>query len=122
MNFRNRLVPAVPQNVMGNWFWSVQVAFKQNETELQELVAKMRNFYNEKANRFKGDDRFLVVSESLRERGEFFKSTKGSINLYRATSLCKLPIYEIDFGWGKPTWVTSQSNHKNLFVLKHKIW
>ncbi|PRQ45238.1 putative salutaridinol 7-O-acetyltransferase [Rosa chinensis] len=121
VSFRNRIVPAVAPNVMGNWFWSVQVVFKQNETELQESVAKMRkgvtDFYKEKADRFKGQDGFRVVSESLRERGEFFKSTKGCINLYRGTSLCKLPVYEIDFGWRKPTWVTSQSNHKNLFLL-----
>ncbi|PRQ45234.1 putative salutaridinol 7-O-acetyltransferase [Rosa chinensis] len=92
VSFRNRIVPAVPPNVVGNWFW-------------------------EKADRFKGEDGFRVVSESLRERGEFFKSTKVCINLYRGTSLCKIPVHEIDFVWGKSTWVTSQSNHKNLFLL-----
>lgn len=97
VSFRDRIVPAVVPNVMGNWFWSVQVIFKENETELQELVAKMRKgvteFNKEKAHRSKGEDGYRVVSESLRERSELFKSTKGCINLYRGTSLCKLPIY-----------------------------
>ncbi|KAM5558334.1 BAHD acyltransferase [Rosa sericea] len=83
VSFRNRIVPVVAPNVMGNWFWSVQVVFKQNETELQELVAKMRkgvtDFYKEKADRFKGEDGFRVVSESLRERGEFLIGVHQSL-------------------------------------------
>ncbi|PRQ45232.1 putative alcohol O-acetyltransferase [Rosa chinensis] len=116
-----RSMGSLVENAMGNWFWPLQVIFKPNETELHELVANMRreiaNFYKEKAGKFKGEDGFLVMSESFRERGELYRNTKGRISVYRATSLCKLPVYEIDFGWGKPTWVTSQSNQKNIFVL-----
>jgi shikimate O-hydroxycinnamoyltransferase len=32
------------------------------------------------------------------------------------TSLCNFPIYEIDFGWGKPAWVTSASFTFNNLV------
>ncbi|KAK9950607.1 hypothetical protein M0R45_006088 [Rubus argutus] len=97
VNLRKSMGSVVPENTMGNWFWPLQVVFKPNETQLQEMVANMRRkiteFYNDKAGKFIGEDGILVQS------------------------LCKLPVYEIDFGWGKPTWVTSQSNQKNIFVL-----
>ncbi|KAK9950665.1 hypothetical protein M0R45_006142 [Rubus argutus] len=121
VNLRKSMASVVPENTMGNWFWPLQVVFKPNETQLQEMVANMRReiteFYKDKAGKFVGEDGFLVMSESFRERVELFRNTKGCINVYRATSLCKFPVYEIDFGWGKPTWVTSQSNQKNIFVL-----
>lgn len=34
------------------------------------------------------------------------------------TSWCKFPTYEVEFGWGKPTWVTtSRCLVKNIIVL-----
>ncbi|KAM5573955.1 acyltransferase Pun1-like [Rosa sericea] len=120
VNLRRRMVPEVPENEMGNWFWALSLLFKENETEIHELVINMNkgltNFCKEKANRFKGDDGFLVVSESMREKADLYKAEKG-INLYRSTSVCKFPLYEIDFGWGKPTWVSSPSEHKNFILL-----
>ncbi|XP_062000305.1 acyltransferase Pun1-like [Rosa rugosa] len=121
VSFRRSMGSVVVENAMGNWFWPVQVVFKPNEMELHELVANMRRdttvFYNEKAGKFKGEEGFLVMSELFRERGELYRNTKGCISVYKATSLCKLPVYEVDFGWGKPIWVTGQSNQKNVFAL-----
>ncbi|KAH0972866.1 hypothetical protein GBA52_025022 [Prunus armeniaca] len=120
VNLRRRMLPELTQNAMGNWFWPLPVLFNEDETQLHELVSTMRkgltDFVNEKANRFKGVQGFLAVFECIRERDQLLKSKKG-INLYRATSLCKLPLYEMDFGWGKPTWVTSKGGYKNVIVL-----
>ncbi|KAB2614599.1 BAHD acyltransferase [Pyrus ussuriensis x Pyrus communis] len=116
VSFRKRIVPEKSENVMGNWFWPIQVLFKENEIELHDLASKMRQglteFRNEKASRFKGEDGFLVISECLRERNDI-----NSANVYRTSSLCKLPLYEMDFGWGKPAWVTSLSVLKNIILL-----
>ncbi|KAM2695483.1 hypothetical protein EV1_039973 [Malus domestica] len=120
ISLRRSIVPEILENVMGNWFWSHPLLFKENETELHELVSKMRqgltDFRAKKANRFKGEEGFLVVSESQRERADLHKRNKGLYG-YWATSLCKLPLYEIDFGWGKPAWVTSPGVRKNLILL-----
>ncbi|CAL9025014.1 unnamed protein product [Prunus brigantina] len=120
VNLRRRMLPELPQNAMGNWFWPLPILFKEDETQLHELVSTMRkgltDFVNEKANRFKGVEGFLTLLECIRERGQLLKSKKG-INIYRATSLCKLPLYEMDFGWGKPTWVTSEGDYKNVIML-----
>jgi shikimate O-hydroxycinnamoyltransferase len=38
-------------------------------------------------------------------------------NTFGFTSWCKLPIYETDFGWGKPTWVTTSKSSRNTILL-----
>ncbi|KAJ1401996.1 Transferase [Sesbania bispinosa] len=73
-NLRSRMVPPLPEKSIGNWVWSFPVLReKAGETELHELVTKMR--------------------EGLSEFCD--KNVK------------KLPTYEVDFGWGKPIWVTT---------------
>lgn len=52
----------------------------------------------------------------IRERGE--QVAKGEIVSFNFTSLCRFPIYEADFGWGRPVWVGSASlTFKNLAVF-----
>ncbi|KAK9950606.1 hypothetical protein M0R45_006088 [Rubus argutus] len=88
VNLRKSMGSVVPENTMGNWFWPLQVVFKPNETQLQEMVANMRRkiteFYNDKAGKFIGEDGILVMSESLRERAELSRNTKGCMNVYSA--------------------------------------
>ena len=31
----------------------------------------------------------------------------NNLNIYFSSSWCKFPVYEIDFGWGKPIWVSN---------------
>lgn len=52
----------------------------------------------------------------LKGRGE--KVTSGEVLTLNFTSLCRFPIYEADFGWGKPVWVAYASlTFKNLVVF-----
>lgn len=50
VNLPNRMVLAVLENEIGNWFWALALVFKENESEIHELVTV---FCNEKANKFK---------------------------------------------------------------------
>lgn len=44
--------------------------------------------------------------------------SKGEVELCNFTSWCRFPIYDVDFGWGRPTWVCSSNRpHKNVIVL-----
>lgn len=43
---------------------------------------------------------------------------QGGLVTFQFTSLCKFPLYDPDFGWGKPTWVGSPAlTFKNLVVF-----
>ena len=49
----------------------------------------------------------------IKERAARFK--KGEVFSLAITSLCWFPLYEADFGWGKPSWVTTANmTFKNL--------
>ncbi|WRX14193.1 hypothetical protein QQP08_006680 [Theobroma cacao] len=118
VNLRKRIVPPLPENSIGNLIWTVPVFLGDGEMELNELVTVMRRemtqFCNEKANKFKGDDGFLLITESLKERRELCKDAA----VYRCTSWCRFPLYEMDYGWGKPVWVSSASlSFRNIVVL-----
>ncbi|XP_030449746.1 stemmadenine O-acetyltransferase-like [Syzygium oleosum] len=53
---------------------------------------------------------------SLKEQAARF--SRGELVSFSFTSLCRFPIYEADFGWGKPAWVGSASlTFKNLIVF-----
>ena len=47
----------------------------------------------------------------------FEKKSKGEIRSTGFSSFRSLPIYEADFGWGKPVWVTSATQVFKDFVL-----
>ena len=63
----------------------------------------MDEYYNEKASGFIGEDRVGMVCDLFKEKAERWERGVCS---YTFSSLCKFPIYETDFGWGKPAWVT----------------
>ncbi|GMN53165.1 hypothetical protein TIFTF001_022303 [Ficus carica] len=118
VNLRKRMSPPLSEDSVGNIIWSILVPFDESDQwELHGIVAKMRKglteFFNEKANRF-GEDGFSYVCEFLRMEAELAK--KG-IDVYCFTSVRKRPLYQVDFGWGKPMWVTIPVLNNNMFVL-----
>ena len=43
---------------------------------------------------------------------------KGELVSFSFTSLCRFPMYDADFGWGKPTWVGSPAlTFENVVVF-----
>ncbi|KAG6687776.1 hypothetical protein I3842_11G089500 [Carya illinoinensis] len=77
VNLRPRMEPPLPETAFGNF-----------------------------ANKFKGEGGFPAIIEALKERGEIFKNRKDLV-MYKCSSWCKFPLFETDFGWGKPAWMTS---------------
>ncbi|KAL5546709.1 hypothetical protein UlMin_006396 [Ulmus minor] len=117
VNLRKIMILPLPENAVGNLISAFRVLVEENDG-LHEIVGKMRKecdvFCKEMANRYKGEEGFLVVLGAVKEMSEVGK--KG-INMYNCTSLCKFPVYDSDFGWGKPIWVISPMFFKNVFAL-----
>ena len=112
VNLRNRTVPPLPENSIGNLFWTLPVTIEEgNNSEFHELISTMKrvttSFYDETIPRIKGDEEgYSLVFESMKERGEIIKNV-SDVDRYWCSSWCRFPIYDMDFGWGKPVWVTS---------------
>ncbi|XP_028754300.1 vinorine synthase-like [Neltuma alba] len=111
VNLRPRTEPPVPATAIGNLVWPFMVMVEEEkETELHELVKKMREgmkeFIEKKASKFKEGGGFETVMEFLKERGEMLKRKKETV-IYKCTSWCRSALYEVEYGWGKPVWMSS---------------
>ncbi|XP_050219773.1 stemmadenine O-acetyltransferase-like [Mercurialis annua] len=103
VNFRRRIEPPLSNMHFGNLFTTAWVKVNINNRQQKSADAK----YNYDAN--------IVsqMSDAMRSvtPDAIFKLTqevvKGEVIGFFFTSLCKMPIYEADFGWGKPVFVSS---------------
>ncbi|CAK9316498.1 unnamed protein product [Citrullus colocynthis] len=120
VNIRSRLEPPVPDYAFGNYYRSAFVVPSEeilNDDFCYDLVKQMREEIG------KIDKDYL---KRLQESSKFLDSMKKTATQFSTgdliscsfTSLCRMPIYEADFGWGKPDWISSPALiFKNLFVF-----
>ncbi|KAJ8760363.1 hypothetical protein K2173_012648 [Erythroxylum novogranatense] len=107
VNMRKRVRPPLPASTIGNIALYYTTKIEENQIELNELAGKFRKSLIEFCN--------LPDNSIPNEEPKF--SIKGSP--YCCTNLCGFPLYEIDFGWGKPSWVTSTVlQFRNIIVLQ----
>ncbi|KAL0011738.1 hypothetical protein SO802_006846 [Lithocarpus litseifolius] len=108
VNLRERMVPQLPGHSFGN-LWSTTASAAETLVEMEKdyhfLVSQLRNAILEiNAEYLKklqdgpvGDKDFLEKALKLLQNGE--------TDLCHFSSWCRFPVYEVDFGMGKPTWV-----------------
>ncbi|XP_062079562.1 BAHD acyltransferase BIA1-like [Humulus lupulus] len=119
VNLRKRMVPPIPESAIGNLISGFHVFVEEDsKMEVDEIVGKMRkglvDFCNEKANRYKGEDGVSLFSEAVKLQGELVRM---GMNLYCSSSWCKFPLYEVNFGWGEPAWITNPMYSMNALLL-----
>ncbi|KAL4367040.1 hypothetical protein GQ457_05G010640 [Hibiscus cannabinus] len=126
VNLRKRMVPPLAGNTVGNLVMKYAVMFEENELQLPQLVSKMKteftNVCNDKVKGIKSEKGYNEMQESRKQIAELLNGKSQDINTYTCTNLCGYPFHEVDFGWGKPTWVTSPSDFKNRIVLLDSKW
>ncbi|KAE8663865.1 BAHD acyltransferase [Hibiscus syriacus] len=102
VNIRTRIEPPLPESSYGN-LHSVALTFpsmdKNITTQIRDSIKAVNDEYVKKLqdgyNHFK---RFRVIAATY---------GKDQIVPFGVTSLCRFPLYEADFGWGKPVWAAS---------------
>lgn len=128
-NLRGKMVPPLPDKCIGNMAWRYFVlnpVVDKSDRELPELVRKLkeglREFSEVYPNKFGGNNKDLTfISECLKQASPIPEPLNKALPapepcgfdlkekefFFTYTSLCRLPMYETDFGWGKPIWVTA---------------
>ncbi|XP_022151916.1 vinorine synthase-like [Momordica charantia] len=123
VNIRSRLEPPVPEYAFGNYYRSTFAIPSQEILDDPNCYALVPHVRQEIA---KIDTHYLKQIQDNRNFLDAMKKTSarfaaGSLLSCSFTSLCRMPIYDADFGWGKPEWVGSPALiFKNLFVLVDK--
>jgi shikimate O-hydroxycinnamoyltransferase len=90
---------------------------KESSSEMHHLVRLLNDAVN-KANKdcekvVNSDDVIAMVSNSMEEIHNGARN--GDLDICVVPSWCKFPFYQIDFGFGKPTWFSSV--HKPLEIV-----
>ncbi|KAJ6689136.1 hypothetical protein OIU85_005533 [Salix viminalis] len=108
VNLRRRMVPPLPEHTIGNLVGYFASCATECEVELQRLVGQIRKGLRDFGENFMkklGEDKAsMAICESFREAACMLQ--EGNADFYVSNSFCSFPFYGIDFGWGKPTWVT----------------
>ncbi|XP_057416026.1 stemmadenine O-acetyltransferase-like [Lotus japonicus] len=130
VNLRRRMVPLLPDKCVGNMVWWYLVfnpVVDEREMELHELVSKIKEglceFCDVYPKKFGGSDKDLpFISECLKQATSSPEPCESdheeNQSMFIFTSWCRFPMYEVDFGWGKPIWVTtSECPAKNSIIL-----
>lgn len=118
VNLRPRVDPPLPDYFFGNVSRiAVAVPCRDVEKEGYDVLNPMRDAIKkvdgEYVRKLREGDEHL---DFLRDRSERFSS--GEVVPFGFTSLCRFPLYEADFGWGKPIWVGSGClTYNNLIVF-----
>ncbi|KAK4720941.1 hypothetical protein R3W88_011174 [Solanum pinnatisectum] len=119
------LRPPLPKNTMGNNFSLFSILTKEEkEMDLPQVVSKLRKEKEEVKQKYKHakiEELLPITLEQYRKANDLLVNNSCS-DLYRFSSVIKFPLYDVDFGWGKPKEVispisTSNAPIKNMFVL-----
>lgn len=120
VNLRSRMDLPLPALAFGNYYRAVK-AFPSldDKGECYELVEKLREEIRKIDNEYilklqEGSEYLSSLREDLRR----FENIKGEIVPFTFTALCRFPVYDADFGWGKPIWACPPAwKVKNVVVF-----
>ena len=108
VNLRPRMDPPLPENTLGN-IWRCAVAAVRaddGEARLSDVVAELRREIKkvdrEYTAKLGSEEGFVQTLWELKEVSEMV--SQGAIPFYKFSSWIRFPIYDTDFGWGKPAW------------------
>ncbi|XP_051142861.1 stemmadenine O-acetyltransferase-like [Andrographis paniculata] len=108
-NLRGRAHPPFPSDCFGN-FISITTASSMNRTtgEYKDLARKFRDTIKkvdgEYVSRLQGDGGLLGLDAKMHS---LFAEVPDGADLLTMSSWCRFGGYDIDFGWGKPLWMTA---------------
>lgn len=116
-------MPPLPDTSIGNlvgYYVAKMEDNGDNIVQLKDLVAKQRQGKSEAINNYakklQGKDAYTVIRELFNEAGSLLR--RDDVDFFKCLSTCGDGLYDADFGWGKPIWLSLVSlGYKNTFAL-----
>ncbi|KAL3638952.1 hypothetical protein CASFOL_016859 [Castilleja foliolosa] len=110
VNMRRKNEPPFPDNSFGNFVWLVPASSNNNnelDRDLKNLFEKVRSAIGKVdvdfVKKMQGEDGFSGYCENLEESWSEFHEKADYLAI---SSWCNFGLYDIDFGLGKPLWIT----------------
>ncbi|KAL0363979.1 UNVERIFIED_CONTAM: Stemmadenine O-acetyltransferase [Sesamum angustifolium] len=119
LNLRKRAAPNFSEQSLGNLIWMTSAKFTggTENLELPELVDEIRRSISkidaDYVKKLRGDEGSNMMQKDVEEILEF---SSKDVDYFGFTSWCKLGFYDVDFGWGKPVWVSSIDSSGPFFM------
>ncbi|XP_054793844.1 stemmadenine O-acetyltransferase-like [Prosopis cineraria] len=121
VNLRKRTSPPLPETSVGNFISHFLVKLEgtneSTDLDLKWLVLQQRNaleqFSKKCLMKLQDRDAFSLMSEALKE----IELEKPGKDFYMCSSWCNFAFYEVDFGWGKPKWVSLPPLEMNNLII-----
>ncbi|KAL3500323.1 hypothetical protein ACH5RR_039416 [Cinchona calisaya] len=121
VNLRGKNGLGAADNSFGNLYIQVPIKFSADKVlkELHDFVQLLRGTIQKTladcGNASSADEIFSVAVNFHNEIREGVGDDEVDVRI--CTSLCRFPIYDADFGWGKPVWVSSTNAPFEIFSL-----
>ncbi|KAM7480932.1 hypothetical protein LguiB_005515 [Lonicera macranthoides] len=111
VNMRLKILPPVPETSIGNIYWSIFIPTRnESEINLNALVEKIQ----------KGKMEIGAVKtlDATKYWSNLLEFSRNNYSFFFCSSLCRMPFYQIDFGWGCPSKVILvDAPINNSFIL-----
>ncbi|KAL2323176.1 hypothetical protein Fmac_027555 [Flemingia macrophylla] len=113
LNMRRKASPNFSNSCMGKFTWVVTALTSAND-ELAEMVNKFREAVNsinsDFVKNFQGEGGFVKYCETAKHlietASDSARMSADGVNYLNYSSWCNFGLYDVDFGWGKPIWVS----------------
>lgn len=109
VNLRPKMDPPLPPDAFGNYYFNAMIFPSPeilNDPNCYALVKQLR----EETNKINGETAKFILNqdqtlvETVKDIASKF--VKGEMISCAFSSICRFPLYDVDFGWGRPVWVT----------------
>ncbi|MCL7049073.1 hypothetical protein MKW94_027836 [Papaver nudicaule] len=116
VNLRKRIDPPLSNTSFGNLVsMATTMCTSSTVAELDELVGLLREGINqincEYIKRMQDDEFLKSTAEKAAVNGSKNEASDETLpTVYWMSSWCNFSLYESDFGWGNPAWVTASLN------------
>ncbi|EEF32228.1 stemmadenine O-acetyltransferase [Ricinus communis] len=120
VNVCRRMLSPFSECSMGNFVCLAHTICSQKETQLSSLVCQLKEAIVKIDSAFvkniQGDGGIIKFYEIAKDINGAFTSPAFSISVdyVMFTSWCSFGLYGVDFGWGKPVWITCAGSYGNF--------
>ncbi|MCL7044233.1 hypothetical protein MKW94_016024 [Papaver nudicaule] len=122
VNIRSRMVPQLPTSSFGNMVAVTDAIYSISNSEgTDRYYPKLVKIFRDAVKKIDEDyiaalqSTDFILNHMMKLIEHFFSGQTLSISF---SSWCRFPLYDANFGWGNPTWVSSCSTPlKNAILL-----